>query len=275
MKKIFVLFFALILFQTQAYCVDEWAKSDPAGTRNAADIDSYVTVNNSALDRLLIGYKRGMGLNYSTAATLSVLTGEIAIPNSGGSVVRFRRLTSNLSVGWADIDTGVEASATTYYVYLIADTDATAPTAKISASSSAPSGITYYIKIGQFYNDGSSNITDVVSYRPDYGTDYPDVLEGWINFDASTATINDQYNVSSISDNGTGDFTINWATSFSNANYSVVTSGKETGSTFATIVSLDETSPLTTSSARIQCRDDARTPVDPTIVCVVASGDRT
>ena len=36
-----------------------------------------------------------------------------------------------------------------------------------------------------------------------------------------TAAINDSFNVSSLTDNGTGDFTVNFSTNMSNANYSV------------------------------------------------------
>jgi hypothetical protein len=45
--------------------------------------------------------------------------------------------------------------------------------------------------------------------------------KAWVNFTGySTVTIRDSYNVSSITDNGTGDYTINFITGFSNANYS-------------------------------------------------------
>jgi hypothetical protein len=54
------------------------------------------------------------------------------------------------------------ASDTTYYLYAIAaSTSSTAATFKISTSSTAPSGITYYKKLGSFVNDGSSNITSI------------------------------------------------------------------------------------------------------------------
>jgi len=47
-------------------------------------------------------------------------------------------------------------------------------------------------------------------------------VKGWINFNGTgTIAINDHYNVSSITDNGTGDYTITWDTDFANANYAV------------------------------------------------------
>lgn len=43
----------------------------------------------------------------------------------------------------------------------------------------------------------------------------------WVNFNGTgTVAILDSYNVSSITDNGTGDYTINFAVAMNNANYS-------------------------------------------------------
>jgi len=48
----------------------------------------------------------------------------------------------------------------------------------------------------------------------------------WVNFNGTgTVAINSSYNVSSITDNGIGDYTINFATALSNANYAAYVSG--------------------------------------------------
>ena len=269
MKKLFGLFLVFgILFQTPVYSADQWDESQVAGTRNASDIDAYMIVNNEALDRVNRYLKFGMGINYATAATLTVLTGSIAIPNAGATTIRWRSNTASTSVGWSDIDTGAEASSTTYYVYATADTDITGIVFKISASSSAPSGSTYYRAIGQFYNNSSSDITDVVSYRQDYGTDYPDVVKGWLNYNGSTNTINDQYNVSSVTDNGTGDFTVNWSTAFSSANYSVVGTASGTSDT----VVVNET--ISSSSVRLSVQNSGTGTKYDDPFCLIAIGDR-
>jgi len=45
----------------------------------------------------------------------------------------------------------------------------------------------------------------------------------WVNFNGTgTVAIRSSYNVSSITDNGTGDYTVNFATALSDANYSCV-----------------------------------------------------
>jgi hypothetical protein len=47
--------------------------------------------------------------------------------------------------------------------------------------------------------------------------------KGWILFDGTGAiAILDSFNVTSIVDNGTGDYTINWDVDFANANYCAV-----------------------------------------------------
>jgi hypothetical protein len=57
-------------------------------------------------------------------------------------------------------------------------------------------------------------------------TDAKEALSGtakaWVNFDGTgTVAINASYNVSSITDNGTGDYTVNFTTAISDTNYTV------------------------------------------------------
>jgi hypothetical protein len=49
------------------------------------------------------------------------------------------------------------------------------------------------------------------------------VAKAWVNFNGTgTVAILDSYNVSSITDNGTGDYTVNFTSALANANYAVV-----------------------------------------------------
>lgn len=270
---LFLTLLTLLMLSVPAFAADQWDKDSPAGTTQVADIDTNIGIQNEALDRLLIGYRRGLGINYSTAAAVNVLAGELAIPNSGETIVRLRRTTSTTSVGWADIDTGAEASATTYYIYATADTDITGMVFKISASSSAPSGATYYRQIGSFYNNSSSSIENVVSYRPENGVDYRDVVKGWgIITVSGTAAILDQYNISGIVDDGTGQITVTWDTDFAGTSYpAVCTNGSTTTSAggFCYIVS------RAAGSCRIEMVSEAGAVFDPPSVSIIAGGDRT
>jgi hypothetical protein len=54
-------------------------------------------------------------------------------------------------------------------------------------------------------------------------TEQTQICKAWVNFNGTTspATIRSSYNVSSVTKNGTGDYTVNFATPMTDANYSV------------------------------------------------------
>ena len=55
------------------------------------------------------------------------------------------------------------------------------------------------------------------------GTECGTFCRAWVNFDGiGTVTIRDSFNVSSITDNGTGAYSVNFATAMPNANYCAV-----------------------------------------------------
>lgn len=132
------------------------------GTSNVSDIDtnSYQKIVDP-LDRLLSNYREGMGLSYTSATTITVATGEVTCSNSAGTVRKMRKNTSTTAVTFSDLDTGAEASNTTYYVYAVCDADATTATFKFSASATTPTGVTYYKRLGSFTNNSSSDIEAV------------------------------------------------------------------------------------------------------------------
>jgi hypothetical protein len=70
------------------------------------------------------------------------------------------------------------------------------------------------------------------SVIPGGTTLYPEYkCRAWVNFNGTgTVAIRASGNVSSITDNGTGDYTVNFATAMPDANYAVAVSGMETGS---------------------------------------------
>ena len=52
------------------------------------------------------------------------------------------------------------------------------------------------------------------------GTEKGQLIKVWINFQGSgTAAIRDSFNISSLTDNGTGDYTLNFSNAFSNDDY--------------------------------------------------------
>jgi hypothetical protein len=87
--------------------------------------------------------------------------------------------------------------------------------------------------------------------------------KAWVNFDGTgTVAIRASYNVSSITDNGTGDYTVNFTTALADANY-VLVGGSGTGAN--TNISRFGTSAVeapTTTTARITAVDSSNNVTD-------------
>lgn len=86
-------------------------------------------------------------------------------------------------------------------------------------------------------------------------------VRAWVNFDGtgtfspnpSTTKIRASGNVSSIQDNGTGDYTINFTTAMPDTNYAVSGAVSQAGNTVRGIAfELHPTSPLSTTSCKIR-----------------------
>jgi hypothetical protein len=72
---------------------------------------------------------------------------------------------------------------------------------------------------GVTFNDGTSMATG------------QQACKAWVNFNGTgTVAIRASYNVSSITDNGNGDFTVNFSTAMPDANYSAVADTNGNGS---------------------------------------------
>ena len=90
----------------------------------------------------------------------------------------------------------------------------------------------------------------------------------WVNFDGTTNTggncdIRGSGNVSSVTDNGAGDYTVNFTTAMPDANYAVQVSSAD-GSVRQFIVSGN----VATGSVRVRCQNSSGSNADTTIVCV-------
>ncbi len=188
MKKFLYGFILSLFLFNQCLAANEWRAGTGAntilGTSNAADIDiaSYQNIV-APLDRLNSNYRRGAQITYASASTLTVGIGEVTCSNSDGSVRKFRANTSATTVAWTDANAASEASSTTFYLYAVADADANTFTVEISTSSSAPGTGICYRRLGSFYNDSSSNITNISN---DDAPKYQTYDSGWFAVAANT-----------------------------------------------------------------------------------------
>lgn len=104
---------------------------------------------------------------------------------------------------------------------------------------------------------------------------HPGVAKAWLVYNGSSGSILASSNVASVTKNGTGDYTINFTTAFSSANYTVVgTCGYSANAgAFLSVNRFSTATPLQTTSARIECNVPGSR-VDPEVVCVSCFGDQ-
>jgi hypothetical protein len=94
-----------------------------------------------------------------------------------------------------------------------------------------------------------NNITDTSGGSSSLSV--PGAAKAWVNFNGTgTVAIRAQMNVSSITDNGTGDYTVNFTTAMTDANYAVCGSGGDPGNRDGGIMA--PTQALATTSTRIR-----------------------
>ena len=70
--------------------------------------------------------------------------------------------------------------------------------------------------------DNGSGFNDVVTFANSGGTENGKLARAFVNFNGSgSVAIRASFNVNSITDNSTGDYTVNFSNAMSDANYSV------------------------------------------------------
>ncbi len=96
----------------------------------------------------------------------------------------------------------------------------------------------------------------------------------WVNFNGvGTVAINQAYNVSSITDNGVGDYTVNFTTSFGNTTYTMAVFGSPNGS--ATTYNTDSSVTVNTGNFRLNTvNSTSGAAKDLTFVSVIGFGDQ-
>jgi hypothetical protein len=230
-------------------------------------------VQNVGLLDMLLKFRQAVAISVATSSdTVTVPAQRMMIDQR--AVVN----TSNISL---DLDGNIDGSgssavSTTYYVYAV-DDNVPAGTFSMKFRTSNADNFTGERKIGSVTTASSGSPPNVEGITDDDATAAVDekLVKAWINFDGSgTISISDSFNVSSIVDNGTGDYTINWDTDFAGANY-VPSFMCEEVSTAAINVSVLASTAMAAGVLRIgvtTANDNLSR--DPAIVCVMAIGDQ-
>ena len=99
------------------------------------------------------------------------------------------------------------------------------------------------------------------------------ISKAWVNFNGSgTVAIRDSYNVSSITDNGTGDYSVVFSTAMTDANYCMNMNSGDKASTWG-IPIYDGVSNYTSSLCRFLTQGPDDGPNDNVIVCASFFGN--
>ena len=92
---------------------------------------------------------------------------------------------------------------------------------------------------------------NAVTYAKIGTTEQGQLCKAWVNFNGTgTVAIRASYNVSSITDNGVGDYTVNFTTALADANYSTVITTGTSATTDANCPQI-RTDLMAASSARV------------------------
>lgn len=193
--------------------------------------------------------------------------------------------TSNWTVNWtyafsstnyAFAGSGFANSATAINVGKIAMLVTDTPTATATKIMGSTGGNRNGVDMGTSAGGGYGSLVAYDQYNR--GSRYMkrpmDLREGvcgfWISFDGSgTPAIKDSFNVTSITDNAAGDWTLNLTNPMLSAEYPVGMAGRDAGT--ASVhddLTLHNTGGTTATTCRVACRNYFEAAQDPTWICV-------
>jgi len=165
MRKILSVLSILFLLTSNSWATVGWNKTLPQSSENPQAISPDVIENNTALDLMLQNYRDGLvTVKLISTSEIDIGAGGVMLSNSGGSTRLMVANTTVTAISSTNIDTGTISASSTYYLYAYASsTTATTFSVIFSASSTSPTGVTYYALLGSFTTDGSKNFVSASS----------------------------------------------------------------------------------------------------------------
>lgn len=116
--------------------------------------------------------------------------------------------------------------------------------------------------------------SNAVAVTPLSANWHPGMAKAWVRFNAA-ATVAASWNITSVTDNGVGDWTVNIGTDFSSANYcAIVTSGADTGNFGINCNAHGTPTAGTMSILNTDSANAAIDPVSPNAIFAVFFGDQ-
>lgn len=179
----------------------------------------------------LQGYSFGLTLSSNAgdaANDVDITSGKAAADVSPFNLmVLSSAITKRIDANWVvgtnqgGLDTGSVTASGTYYIWLIQRSDTLVADVLFSLSNTAPTMPSGYDRkrlIGSTVRSTSTN------GLPQYNQSPQEETKAWVNFDGTTSppSIRSSRNVSSVTRNGTGDYTVNFASPMPDTKYLVI-----------------------------------------------------
>lgn len=102
------------------------------------------------------------------------------------------------------------------------------------------------------------------------------IVNAWLVYDGNAKSITNSFNVSSVTYNATGDYTVNWNTNFANANYAFSGTSKRMGgaNTVTNVMGIKAGVAAAVGSLNVISWDPGSTAVETELLTVIATGDQ-
>lgn len=224
------------------------------------------------------GFKNGLFVSYDSVNTFKVTSGSAYVNGKFRSVSTDTTVTTASdapAAGGSGLDSGtVTGGPKKYYVYAVADQDAVKTMSfSFSESATAPAGVTNYSLLGSLYTDASNLFVsrDVVTT---HGVGEMELPFAWIRGAGANGapSIKNSFNITSLTENATGDWTVVFRSNPNSLNYSMVGScgaNAAPGGNFYNFIG----GTVAVGSARYGCVNTAASAVEAPDVFVQFIGD--
>lgn len=229
-----------------------------------------------------VGWIRGAQVSWDTYTNFIVRGGSSFFRQNA----QYRAVSGDINVGQGNddptrggsgLDTGSIAASTTYNIFLAAEEEGVVSYTVTYSAATTPSGVSNYRRIGSIRtNSASQFVSDDFITTHDIGQ--RELAGAWVSFNGGTAAMIPyaSYNVSSITDNGVGDYTITWDNDFnSSSDYITVGMHKRNAGNGGYISYQANNGAVTAGSVRILTMDNnGAAAEDANPITIAAIGER-
>lgn len=254
-----------LVLELPVVTADGFLKANAAGT--AFEYAAVTDISTTALT-LPVPIAQGGTAAITAVAALTALG---AMPAAGGTMTGALTVQGNVTLDTAGALVFEGATANAFETTLSA-VDPTADNAIVLPDASGTVALTSALVTVATQADQETATSTTTYVSPGRQQYHPGMAKAWVVFNGTgTPAILASYNVASITDHGSGDYTITFTTAFSSANYAVI--GSASNIVQGVSVATDEANPPTASACRIKTQSSGSTG-DPARVSVVFFGDQ-